>query len=87
MTSACTFKDILRNDTQVFLNSKSSIFEICLHPINFNFTPDFLTSSMLSRNAGTSRDIPTDENQLSLPAIPNHFSKSILIIQLQFLNQ
>ena len=39
MTSACTFMDTLKNDTQLFLKFKISIFEICLHLINFNFTP------------------------------------------------
>ena len=29
MTSACIFKDTLRNDTQVFLKFRDSVFEIC----------------------------------------------------------
>ena len=42
MTSACIFKETLRKDTQVFLNFKNSILEICLHLINSNFTSYFL---------------------------------------------
>ena len=60
MTSACIFKDTLRNDTQVFLNFGNSIFEICLHLINSNSTPYFLSSSMLSTGAGTSRLMKVD---------------------------
>ena len=43
MTSACILKDTLRNDTQMFLKFRDSIFEICLHLINSNFTSYFLT--------------------------------------------
>ena len=73
MTSACILKDTLRNDTQVFLKFRNPIFEICLHLINSNFTPYFLTSSPLSDDAGTSKEIPPDESELSLPAIPITF--------------
>ena len=67
--SACIFKDRLRNDTQVFLKFRDSIFEICLHLINSNFTSYFLPSSMLSSGAGTSKEIPLHESGLSLSAI------------------
>ena len=42
MTSACIFKDTLRNHTQVFLKLRNSILEICLHLFNLNCTLDFL---------------------------------------------
>ena len=69
MTSACIFNDTLRNDTQVFLKFRDSIFEICLHHINSNCTSYLIPSSMLSSNAGTSKEIPLHESGLSLPAI------------------
>ena len=69
MTSACIFKDTLRNHTQVFLKLGDSIIEICLHFINFNCTLDFLLSLMQSSGAGTSNEIPLQEGALALPAI------------------
>ena len=70
MTSACIFKDTLRNHTQVFLKFGNSILEICLHLINLNCTLDLLPSIMLSSGAGTSNVIPLQERGLALPAIP-----------------
>ena len=69
MTSACIFKDLLRNGTQVFFNFRNPILEICLHLINSNFTSYFLPSSMQSSGAGTSNEIPLQESGLELPAI------------------
>ena len=74
MTSSCIFKDTFRKDTRVFLKFKISIIEICLHLINSSYTPYFLTTSTLSRNEGTSKEIPPDEKCFSLPAIPMTFS-------------
>ena len=82
MTSACIFKDTLRNDTQVFLKFEVSIFEICLHPINFGFTPYFRTSSKLSRNAGTSKETRPDEKWITITRYTDHFLSSISFIQL-----
>ena len=59
----------MRNHTQVFLRFRHSIFEICLHLINFNCTLDFLLSLMQSSGAGTSNEIPLQEIALALPAI------------------
>ena len=70
MTSACIFKDTLRNKTQVFLKFRDSIFAICLHLINWNCTLYFLPSVMLSSGTGTSKEIPLHNNEVSLPAIP-----------------
>ena len=78
MTSARIFKDTLRNDTQVFLNFRDSIFEICLHLINSNFTSDFLPSLMRSSGAGASKEIPLNNSEVSLPAIPITFLYSLL---------
>ena len=78
MTSACISKDTLRNDTQVCLKFSDSIFEICLHLINSNFTSYFLPSSMPSSGEGTSKEILLHESGLSLPAIPIAFYFSIL---------
>ena len=69
MTSACIFKDTLRNHTQVFLKFRDSIIEICSHLINFNCTLDFLLSLMQSNDAGTSNEIPLQESAPALPAI------------------
>ena len=69
MTSACIFKDALRNHTQVFLKFRDSIFEICLHLINLNGTLESLLSLMRSSGAGTSNEIPLQESALALPAI------------------
>ena len=55
MTSACIFKDTLRNGTQVFLKFRNFILEICLHLINSNGTPNSLPSLMMSSGAGTSK--------------------------------
>ena len=57
MTSACVSKNTLMDDTQVFLKFRDSTFEICLHLINSNFTSYFLSSSMLSGGAGTSKHL------------------------------
>ena len=70
MTSAYLSKDTLRNDTQVFLKFSDSIFEICLHLINSHCTSYFLPSSMLSSGAETSKKIPPNNTEVSLPAIP-----------------
>ena len=69
MTSACIFKDNLRNRTQVFLKFRDSILGICLHLINSNCTLNFPPSVMLSGGAGTSNEIPLQENGLALAAI------------------
>ena len=68
MTSACIFKDTLRNHTQVFFKFRDSNIEICLHLINFNCTLDFLLSLMQSSGAGSSNAIPLQESVLALPA-------------------
>ena len=69
LTSACIFKDTLRNHTQVFLKFRNSILEICLRLIKLNCTLHFLPSLMLSSGAGTSKDIPLQENGFALPAM------------------
>ena len=69
MTSACIFKDTLRNHTKVFLKFRDSTIDICLNLINFNCTLDFLLSLMQSSGAGTSNEIPLPESALALPAI------------------
>ena len=60
---------------------KISIFEICLHLINYNSTPYFLTSSTRSRNAGTSKETPPDEKWKIITRDTNHFLILILSIQ------
>ena len=72
MTSACIFKDTSRNNAQVFLKLKISILVIGLHSINFNFTPHFLTSSMLTSKAGISKEIPPDEKWIIINRNSNH---------------
>ena len=82
MTSACNFRDTLMDDTQVFLEYKISFFEICLHLINSNFTPYFLTPSTLSSNAGTSKEVPPDEIWNIITRDTNLFLISISSIEL-----
>ena len=82
--SACIFMDTLKNDTQVAVNFEISLFDICLHSININFTPYFLISSTLTRNAGTSKEIPLHASELTLPSKPNHFSMSTLLVSCNF---
>ena len=69
MTSACIFKDALRNHTQAFLKFRDSIFEICWHLINLNGTLESLLSLTRSSGEGTSNEIPLQESPLALPAI------------------
>ena len=69
MTSACIFKDTLRNHTQRFVKFRNSILEICLHLINSNGTPNFLPSLMMSSGARTSKEIPLQESGVALSAI------------------
>ena len=73
MTSACICKETLRKDTQVILKFRDSFFKICLHLINSNYTSYFLPSLMRSSGAGTSKEIPRNNNEVSLPAIPITF--------------
>ena len=68
MTSAGIFKVTLRNHTQVFLNFRDSIIEICLNLIIFNCTLDFLLSLTQSSGARTSNEIPLQESGFLLPA-------------------
>ena len=70
MTSACILKDTLRNDNQVLLKFRDSFFEICVHLMNSNCTSYFLPSLMLSSGAGTTKKIPLNSSEVSLPAIP-----------------
>ena len=74
MTSACT----LRNKTRVFLKFTDFISEICLDLINSNFTSYFLPSSVRSSGAGTSKEIPLKNSEVSLPAILIFFLFSFL---------
>ena len=82
MTSACIVKDTLRNGSQVFLKFRDSVFEICLHLINLNFTSYYLASSPLSSDAGTSKKIPLDEKRNILTLNTDHFLISTSSIQL-----
>ena len=67
MTSACIFKDTLKNHTQVFFKFRDSIIEICLRLIKLNCTLHFLPSLILSSGAGTSNEIPLQEVDLHYP--------------------
>ena len=75
MTSAGIFKDTFGNDTQVVLNFKNSVFEIRFNAINFNFNPYLLTSSTLTGNVGTSREIPPDGKWSIITRDTNHILK------------
>ena len=64
MTSACIFKDALRNHTQVILEFRNSIFEILF---TSHLTSNALLTShlslMRSSGAGTSNEIPLQESR------------------------
>ena len=65
------------NHTQMFLKFRNPSLEICLHLINSNFASYFLPSSTQSSGAGTSNEIPLQENGLALSAI-------LITLQLSF---
>ena len=69
MTSACIFKDILRNYTQIFLEFRNSILRF----VYISLTSTALLTSYLplmqSSGAGTSNEIPLQESALAFPAI------------------
>ena len=69
MTSACIFKDILKNHTQIFLEFRNSILRF----VYISLTSTALLNSFLPlmqiSGAGTSNEIPLQENALALPAI------------------
>ena len=52
MTSACIFKHILRNRTQIFLEFKNSILRFVYISFNFNCTLDFLPSIHAEQRRG-----------------------------------
>ena len=85
MTSACIFKDTLRNHTLVFLKFTDSIIEVCLHLIKLNCTLDSYLSVTLNSGAGTSNKIPLQESGFALPAIL--ITLSIFIYWNQLLQQ
>ena len=69
MTSACIFKDILKNHTQIFLEFRNFILRFVY--ISLTSTA-FLTSYlplMQSSGAGTSNEIPLQESALALTTI------------------
>ena len=78
MTSACIFKNTLRNDTRVFLKFKLSVFDI-FYLFNFSFTPFSITSLTLSRNAGTKRKSRLMKTELSFPATPITFCSQFIL--------
>ena len=69
MKSACIFKEMLRNDTQVFLKLGNLHSAFCLHVINFNFTVFYLNPSILLFTAETSKSLPLDGGQIFIPGI------------------
>ena len=89
MTSACIFKDTLRNHTQVFLKFRDSIIEICLHLINFNCTLDFLPFIDAQQRRGNIKRNPASGEWIRLARNTDHsnnphLSKSVaspIIIQ------
>ena len=69
MTSACMFKDILRNHTQIFLESKNFILRLFTSHLTSTALLTSYLPSMQSSGAGTSNEIPLQESALALPAI------------------
>ena len=58
MTSACIFKDTLRNHTQIFLEFKNSILRFVYISFNFNCTLDFLPSIDAEQRRGNIKGNP-----------------------------
>ena len=58
MTSACIFKDILRNHTQIFLEIRNSILRLVYISCNFKCTLDFLPSIDAEQRRGNIKGNP-----------------------------
>ena len=69
MTSACIFKDILRNHTQKVLEFRNSILRFVYISSTLTALLTSYLPTMQSRGAGTSNEIPLQESALALPAI------------------
>ena len=69
MTSACIFKDTLRNHTQVFLKIRNFILRLFTSPLTSTALLTSYLPLMQSSGAGTSDEIPLQESALALPAI------------------
>ena len=69
MTSACMFKDILRNHTQIFLDFKNFILRLFTSHLTSTALLTSYLPLMQTSGAGTSNEIPLQESALALPAI------------------
>ena len=91
MTSACIFKDTLRNHTQVFLEFRNSILRFVYVSSTPTSRPTSHLSVMHSSGAGTSKEIPLQESgRLSsaiLITLPIFIFWNQLLIQTIFLDQ
>ena len=71
----------------MFPKFRDSDFEICLHIINSNFLPYFLSSSTMSSGAETSKEILPEKSKVSLPAktitFSFHFSISVAPLKIK----
>ena len=77
MTSVCIFKVTLRNNTQVFLISQSSIFQFVYELSTSNVTNDHLTSSIQYHTAKTSKVFAFHEGCLLPLTLLQSFSQII----------
>ena len=91
MTSACIFKDTLRNHTQVFLEFRDSILRFIYISSTSTSRPTSHLSVTKSSGAGTSKEIPLQESgRLSsaiLITLPIFIYWNQLLIQTIFLDQ
>ena len=58
ITSACIFKDTLRNQTQVFFKVRNTILRFVYNSFNFNCTLDFLPSTDAEQRCGNIKRNP-----------------------------
>ena len=82
MMSACIFKDILRNHTQIFHEFRKSILRFVYISFNFNCTLDFLPSIDAEQRRGNIKRNPASAKCTRITRDTDHSSIFILEYQL-----
>ena len=82
MMSACIFKGILRNHTQIFLEFRNSILRFVYISFNFNCTLDFLPSIDAEQRRGNIKRNPASGKCTRITRDTDHSSIFILEYQL-----
>ena len=79
MTSACIFKDTLRNHTQVFLEFRNSILRFVYISFNFNCTLDFLPFIAAEQRRGTIKGNPASGKWIRITRNTDHSTNHHLL--------